>query len=59
MHITRTCRLFSCRVFEQTTKVGMARRRMHVAPTDPQGRIRADLVPDLPEPMLTCAQALK
>jgi glutamate/tyrosine decarboxylase-like PLP-dependent enzyme len=37
--------------------VGLGRDRVHVVPADDQGRIRADRLPDLPGPVLLCAQA--
>jgi glutamate/tyrosine decarboxylase-like PLP-dependent enzyme len=37
--------------------VGLGRARVHVVPADDQGRMRADLLPDLPWPVLVCAQA--
>lgn len=37
--------------------VGLGRARVHVVPADDQGRLRADLLPDLPGPVLICAQA--
>jgi glutamate/tyrosine decarboxylase-like PLP-dependent enzyme len=37
--------------------VGLGRSRVHVVPADDQGRMRADLLPDLPGPALVCAQA--
>jgi glutamate/tyrosine decarboxylase-like PLP-dependent enzyme len=37
--------------------VGLGRSRVHIAPTDDQGRMRADLLPDLAGPVLVCAQA--
>ncbi|KAI9013480.1 pyridoxal phosphate-dependent transferase [Hyaloraphidium curvatum] len=37
--------------------VGLGRRRVHVVPADDQGRLRAELLPDLPGPVLVCAQA--
>ncbi len=37
--------------------VGLGRSRVHVAPADDQGRMRADLLPDLEGPVLACAQA--
>lgn len=37
--------------------VGLGRSRVHVVPADDQGRMRADLLPDLPGPVLVCAQA--
>ena len=37
--------------------VGLGRTRVHVVPADDQGRLRADLLPDLPGPVLVCAQA--
>jgi glutamate/tyrosine decarboxylase-like PLP-dependent enzyme len=37
--------------------VGLGRSRVHVVPADDQGRLRADLLPDLPGPVLVCAQA--
>ncbi len=37
--------------------VGLGRRRVVVVPSDDQGRMRADQLPDLPGPVLVCAQA--
>jgi glutamate/tyrosine decarboxylase-like PLP-dependent enzyme len=37
--------------------VGLGRGRVHVVPADDQGRMRADLLPDLSGPVLVCAQA--
>lgn len=37
--------------------VGLGRNRVRVVPADDQGRMRADLLPDLPGPVLVCAQA--
>ncbi|WP_045875119.1 pyridoxal-dependent decarboxylase [Pseudofrankia sp. DC12] len=37
--------------------VGLGRSRVHIVPADDQGRLRADLLPDLPGPVLVCAQA--
>lgn len=37
--------------------VGLGKTRVHVVPADEQGRMRADLLPDLPGPVLVCAQA--
>jgi glutamate/tyrosine decarboxylase-like PLP-dependent enzyme len=37
--------------------VGMGRRRVTVVPADDQGRMRADLLPDVAGPVLLCAQA--
>jgi glutamate/tyrosine decarboxylase-like PLP-dependent enzyme len=37
--------------------VGLGRRRVTVVPADDQGRLRADLLPDLEGPVLVCAQA--
>jgi glutamate/tyrosine decarboxylase-like PLP-dependent enzyme len=37
--------------------VGLGRRRVTVVPADDQGRMRADLLPDLDGPVLVCAQA--
>ena len=37
--------------------VGLGRRRVAVVPSDDQGRLRADLLPDLEGPVLVCAQA--
>jgi glutamate/tyrosine decarboxylase-like PLP-dependent enzyme len=37
--------------------VGLGRTRVHLVPADSQGRLRADLLPDLPGPVLACAQA--
>jgi glutamate/tyrosine decarboxylase-like PLP-dependent enzyme len=37
--------------------VGLGRERVTVVPADDQGRMRADLLPDLGGPVLVCAQA--
>jgi len=37
--------------------VGLGRERVTVVPSDDQGRLRADLLPDLDGPVLVCAQA--
>lgn len=37
--------------------VGLGRSRVHVVPADDQGRMRADLLPDVAGPVLVCAQA--
>ncbi|MFT3853459.1 MAG: pyridoxal-dependent decarboxylase [Ilumatobacteraceae bacterium] len=37
--------------------VGLGRRRVVVVPADDQGRMRADALPDVPGPVLVCAQA--
>jgi glutamate/tyrosine decarboxylase-like PLP-dependent enzyme len=37
--------------------VGLGRSRVTVVPADAQGRLRADLLPDLRGPVLVCAQA--
>lgn len=37
--------------------VGLGRRRVTVVPADDQGRMRADLLPELDGPTLVCAQA--
>jgi glutamate/tyrosine decarboxylase-like PLP-dependent enzyme len=37
--------------------VGLGRSRVTVVPSDDQGRLRADLLPDLDGPVLVCAQA--
>lgn len=37
--------------------VGLGRSRLTVVPADGQGRLRADLLPDLDGPVLVCAQA--
>ena len=37
--------------------VGLGRQRVVVVPADDQGRIRADLLPDVPGPVFVCAQA--
>ncbi|MGH9133271.1 MAG: pyridoxal phosphate-dependent decarboxylase family protein [Ilumatobacteraceae bacterium] len=37
--------------------VGLGRDRVTVVPTDDQGRLRADLLPDVDGPVLVCAQA--
>src|SRR4051794_19599976 len=44
-------------VSKSLSMVGLGRSRVHVVPADDQGRIRADLLPDLPGPALLCAQA--
>jgi glutamate/tyrosine decarboxylase-like PLP-dependent enzyme len=37
--------------------VGLGRSRVHVVPADGEGRMRADLLPELDGPVLVCAQA--
>jgi glutamate/tyrosine decarboxylase-like PLP-dependent enzyme len=37
--------------------VGLGRTRVHSVPADDQGRLRAELLPDLDGPVLLCAQA--
>jgi glutamate/tyrosine decarboxylase-like PLP-dependent enzyme len=37
--------------------VGLGRERVTVIPSDSQGRLRADLLPDLDGPIIVCAQA--
>jgi glutamate/tyrosine decarboxylase-like PLP-dependent enzyme len=37
--------------------VGLGRARVHTVPADDQGRLRADLLPDLAGPVLVCTQA--
>jgi len=37
--------------------VGLGRRRVTVVPADDQGRMRAELLPDIEGPVLVCAQA--
>jgi glutamate/tyrosine decarboxylase-like PLP-dependent enzyme len=37
--------------------VGLGRARVHIVPADDQGRMRAELLPDLAGPVLVCAQA--
>jgi glutamate/tyrosine decarboxylase-like PLP-dependent enzyme len=37
--------------------VGLGRNRVTVVPADEQGRMRADQLPDVPGPVLVCAQA--
>ena len=37
--------------------VGLGRERVRVVPADEQGRMRADLLPDIDGPVLVCAQA--
>ena len=37
--------------------VGLGRNRVTVVPADDQGRLRADLLPDIDGPVLVCAQA--
>jgi glutamate/tyrosine decarboxylase-like PLP-dependent enzyme len=44
-------------VSKSLSLVGLGRNRVHVVPADDQGRMRADLLPDLPGPALVCAQA--
>jgi glutamate/tyrosine decarboxylase-like PLP-dependent enzyme len=44
-------------VSKSLSMVGLGRTRVHVVPADEQGRMRADLLPDVPGPVLLCAQA--
>jgi glutamate/tyrosine decarboxylase-like PLP-dependent enzyme len=44
-------------VSKSLSMVGLGRSRVHVVPADDQGRMRADLLPDLAGPALLCAQA--
>jgi glutamate/tyrosine decarboxylase-like PLP-dependent enzyme len=44
-------------VSKSLSLVGLGRTRVHVVPADDQGRMRADLLPDLSGPALVCAQA--
>jgi glutamate/tyrosine decarboxylase-like PLP-dependent enzyme len=44
-------------VSKSLSLVGLGRRRVHVVPADDQGRMRPELLPDLPGPALVCAQA--
>jgi glutamate/tyrosine decarboxylase-like PLP-dependent enzyme len=44
-------------VAESLTFAGLGRNRVHVVPADDQGRMRAELLPDLTGPVLVCAQA--
>jgi glutamate/tyrosine decarboxylase-like PLP-dependent enzyme len=44
-------------VSKSLSLVGLGRARVHVVPADEQGRMRAELLPDLPGPALVCAQA--
>jgi glutamate/tyrosine decarboxylase-like PLP-dependent enzyme len=44
-------------VSKSLSLVGLGRTRVHVVPADDQGRMRADLLPDVPGPVLVCAQA--
>ena len=44
-------------VSKSLSLVGLGRGRVHVVPADDQGRMRADLLPDLAGPVLVCAQA--
>ncbi len=37
--------------------LGLGREHVHRVPTDGQGRMRADLLPDVPGPVIVCAQA--
>jgi glutamate/tyrosine decarboxylase-like PLP-dependent enzyme len=37
--------------------VGLGRDRVTIVPADDQGRLRADLLPDVPGPVLVCTQA--
>ena len=44
-------------VSKSLSLIGLGRSRVHVVPADDQGRMRADLLPDLAGPVLLCAQA--
>jgi glutamate/tyrosine decarboxylase-like PLP-dependent enzyme len=44
-------------VSKSLSLVGLGRARVHVVPADDQGRMRAELLPDLAGPALVCAQA--
>jgi glutamate/tyrosine decarboxylase-like PLP-dependent enzyme len=44
-------------VSKSLSLVGLGRTRVHVVPADDQGRMRADLLPDVSGPVLLCAQA--
>jgi glutamate/tyrosine decarboxylase-like PLP-dependent enzyme len=44
-------------VSKSLSLVGLGRTRVHVVPADDQGRMRAELLPDVPGPVLVCAQA--
>lgn len=44
-------------VSKSLSLVGLGRSRVHVVPADDQGRMRADLLPDVSGPVLVCAQA--
>ena len=44
-------------VSKSLSMVGLGRSRVHVVPADDQGRMRAELLPELPGPVLVCAQA--
>jgi glutamate/tyrosine decarboxylase-like PLP-dependent enzyme len=44
-------------VSKSLSLVGLGRHRVHVVPADDQGRMRPELLPDLPGPVLVCAQA--
>jgi glutamate/tyrosine decarboxylase-like PLP-dependent enzyme len=44
-------------VSKSLSLVGLGRSRVHVVPADEQGRMRAELLPDLAGPVLLCAQA--
>jgi glutamate/tyrosine decarboxylase-like PLP-dependent enzyme len=44
-------------VSKSLSLVGLGRGRVHVVPADDQGRLRAELMPDLTGPVLVCAQA--
>jgi glutamate/tyrosine decarboxylase-like PLP-dependent enzyme len=44
-------------VSKSLSLVGLGRARVHVVPADDQGRMRAELLPDLTGPALVCAQA--
>lgn len=44
-------------VSKSLSLVGLGKTRVHVVPADDQGRMRADLLPDLRGPVLVCAQA--
>jgi glutamate/tyrosine decarboxylase-like PLP-dependent enzyme len=44
-------------VSKSLSMVGLGRSRVHVVPADEQGRMRAELLPDVAGPALVCAQA--
>jgi glutamate/tyrosine decarboxylase-like PLP-dependent enzyme len=44
-------------LFKALALLGFGRKRIHVVPTDDQGRIRADCVPALEAPAIVCVQA--